>query len=279
MLSLLTQSIVVGSQNKYERSQFVEGNFLEVTNITKPSVIKILATSVKGDLSYSSFRQYSIRIGFKGEYLRYGSYYYVLIEKDYLVRYDYPIFKRCKPISEERFLEFLNYYRKPLNIVDLKIEYEDFQEFILQDVIDKGIDNCIYLELKPDNNQSGKIEKRDFRKTMFIYSMNDRVEHRASKLEVIRSMREKINKPIWLRRIAIYFSKYFFATYGGEIQNALSNIYLLNSDGSNKTSNYQYIYLAKDEDKSKIDNMLIRVIEKKIEKNLKNLASKPASPQ
>jgi hypothetical protein len=64
--------------------------------------------------------------------------------------------------------------------------------------------------------------------------MYDRVEHRASKLEVIGSMREKISKPIWLRRIAIYFSKYFFVTYGGEIQNALSNTYLLNSDGSKK---------------------------------------------
>ncbi len=136
MLSLLTQSIVVGSQIKYERSQFIEGNFLKVTNGTKPSVIKIFTTSVKGDLSDISFRQYSIRIGFKGEYLRYGSYYYVLIEKDYLVKYDYPIFKWYKPISEERFLEFLNYYRKPLNIVDFKIEYEDFQEFILQDGID-----------------------------------------------------------------------------------------------------------------------------------------------
>jgi hypothetical protein len=258
----------MGSHNKYERSQFVEGNFLEVTNLTKPSVIKILATSVKEDICYISFRQYSIGIDFNGEYLKYGSYYYVLIERDYLVRYDYPIFNRCKPISELRFLEFLNYYRKPLNIVDFKIEYEDFQEFILLDVIDKGIDNCIYLDLKPDNTQSGKVEKRDFRKTMFIYSMNDRVEHRASKLEVIRSMREKINKPICLRRIGIFFSKYFFVTYGGEIQNALSNRYLLNSDGSKKTSNYQYIYLSKNEDKSKIDNMLIRVIEKKIDKNL-----------
>ena len=72
MLSLLTQSNVMESHNKYEISQFVEGNFLEVTNLTKPSVIKILATSVKEDICYISFRQYSIGIDFKGEYLKYG---------------------------------------------------------------------------------------------------------------------------------------------------------------------------------------------------------------
>lgn len=49
MLSLLTQSNVMGSHNKYEKSQFLEGNFLEVAILNKPSVIKILATSVKED--------------------------------------------------------------------------------------------------------------------------------------------------------------------------------------------------------------------------------------